>query len=250
MDPITLAIMLGGYAIKAGIGAFQSTRAARGLKALRNQAMPQFGITPEQTRSYNRAEALANTGFTGAERAGIGQNIAGASNLAYRRAMDIGGGSGARAIQGALNASNLNAYNQMGMNDALLRRKNMQYADMVGRGITDQRNRETQRAFGYRMDLERNLGAAKRQGIENIANAFGGLGAVAAYGGLGNMRGMLGGNAGNNGASVNDVATGGGGGGYSGDMSTRTGYRTPSSPYSGGFNLPPSGMYNWPYNNE
>lgn len=240
MDPITLAIML-GFGAKAITGAFQSTRAARGLKALRNQAMPQFGITPEQTRSYNRAEGLANTGFTGAERAGIGQNIAGASNLAYRRAMDIGGGSGARAIQGALNASNLNAYNQMGMNDALLRRKNMQYADMVGRGITDQRNRETQRALNYRMELERSLGAAKRQGVENIANAFGSVGAIAAYGGLDGLKGMNFNAAGRNGR----IPSGGGSQSASQNAMSQK-YLTPDAPYSGGFNLSPSNLYNWP----
>lgn len=187
MDPITLAILL-GFGAKAVTGAFQASRAQRGLKALSKQGVPQFNITPEQIRSYNRAEEMANTGYTGAERSAIQQNLAGSSNLAYRRAMDIGGGQGARAIQGALNASNLNAYNQMGLNDAMLRRQNQRYADLVGRGITDQRNRETQRAYNYRMELERSLGAAKRQGVENIANAFGGLGAQAAYGGLsGNM---------------------------------------------------------------
>jgi hypothetical protein len=237
MEPITALAILLGYGAKALTGAFQANRARKGLKALRNQPMPQFGITPEQTTSYNRAERLANTGFTGSERAAIGQNIAGASNLAYRRAMDIGGGSGARSIQGALNASGLNAYNRMGADDAALRRRNMQYADTVGRGITNQRNMETQRAFNYRMELERSLGAAKTQGIENIANAFGGVGAVAAYGGLDGLKGMKIPNFGRGGASPSG----------SNFAQPQGGYSAPSDPYNGGFNLPPSDLYNWPY---
>lgn len=189
MDPITLAIMLGGFAAKAITGGFQASRARRGLKALRGQAMPQFNITPEQQRSYNRAEEFAGTGYSGAERAALNQNIARGSNLAYRRATDIGGGSGARAIQGAIGASGLGAQNQLAMNDALLRRRNMQYADQVGSSLSAQRNMETSRAFNYRMELERSLGAAKTQGIENIVNAFGGAAATAAYGGFGGTGG-------------------------------------------------------------
>src|SRR3990167_11259813 len=182
MDPITLALMLGGLGAKALTGVFQASRAQKGINALSKQAMPQFNITPEQQRSYNRAEENAQTGYSGAERSALTQQLGGASNLAYRRAMNIGGGNGARAIQGALGASMLGANNQMAMNDALLKRSNVRYADQVGSSLSAQRNMETQRAMNYRLQLERALGAAKTQGVENIGNAFGSLGTMAAYG--------------------------------------------------------------------
>lgn len=184
MDPQMLGMLM-AYGAKAMTGVFQASRAQRGLNALSKQPMPQFKITPEQTTSYNRAEELSRMGYTSGEKAALNQMLASDSNKAYRRATDIGGGSGARAIQGALGATRFNALNQLALNDAGLRRQNIRYADQVGSTLSGQRNMETQRAFNYRMELERALGAAKTQGVENIANSLGGFGANYAYMGQG-----------------------------------------------------------------
>lgn len=163
-------------AAQFGLGGYQAYSANKALKQLSKQGIPQFNITPEQTTSYNRAGEMARTGFTGSERAAVNQGLARGSNAAYRRALDLGGGSTARGIMGALGAQNLAGQNQLAGMDAGLKRRNIQYADQVGRGITDQRNRETQRAYNYRMLLEQNLGLAKKIGLENIVNSMAYLG--------------------------------------------------------------------------
>lgn len=214
-----------------GLGAYQAISSNRALKRLSKQAVPSFGITPEQTRSYNRAEELANTGLTGAERQAATQGLAQSGNQAYRRALNMSGGSTARGIQGALGAMNLRGQNQISSMDAGLRRRNVQYADMIGRGLSDQRNRETQRAYNYRMLLEQNLGLAKKIGLENIVNSM-------AYMGTG-------------GGSENVPVTWGGSQQGLQSYPQSGGYGMPKKsdtplPFQGGGNLPPSDLYNWP----
>lgn len=217
-----------------GLGAYQAFTANKALKGLQRQAVPSYGITPEQTRSYNRAEEMSNTGFTGAERASANQGLARSGNQAYRRALTMSGGSTARGIQGALGAMNLQGQNQLATSDAMLRRRNVQYADQVGRGITDQRNRETARAYNYRMMLEQNLGTAKKVGLENIVNSMAYIGAPKGF------KGMFGSQGGQEGMGPQ-------GGNQYNQESPPTGYTQPNNPYQGGFNLPPSqNLYTWP----
>lgn len=170
-------------ATQMAYGTFQNIKANKELKKLQRTPMARYDITPEQTRSYNRAEQIANVGFTGAERNRAMQDIASSQNLAFRRAQQIGGGNAAKSITGALGASRLNAMNELAGRDAMLRRRNMAYADNVGNQLTSQRNRQTAQDIAYRMEVERNLGQAKQQGAMNVLNAISG-GTYAAYGNL------------------------------------------------------------------
>jgi hypothetical protein len=153
------------------LGAMQTIKASRELKKLKNEMPSGFQVTPEQMRSYQRAESMAQNGFTSGEKASFFQNLAQKANQAFSRTMNSGGGSMAAAVRAGLNYGNTNAINQFAMNDASLNRNNIRYADQMGADITAQRNRETARQWARYQATEQALGTAKRQGWENMANS-------------------------------------------------------------------------------
>lgn len=222
---------------RVALGVSQYYKANKALKELEKTPMARYNITPEQTRSYNRAENMANVGFTGAEKAAFNQQVASSQNRAFRNALNVGGGNAARGISGALGASRLSALNNFAANDASLKRRNVAYADQVGRGLTNQRNTQTAQDIAYRMELERTLGRARSLGIENIANAMGGQALMASA-------------RNNNNATEYDFSRFFNGGAPQGNNYNQEaipfGYTQPNNPYGGGFNsIPPSNNYYW-----
>lgn len=169
--PLAAAIIPG--ALKTGLGVYQAVKASKELKRLGK--MPEYGITPEQQKSYDRAERMAKTGYSPQERASFAQRLARQNNTAFQRGITLGGGSLSKALNSAILSNNIGAELDFAAGDAQLKRSNIRYADAMGQQITGQRNRNTAQQLAYRMMLEQNLGRAKQIGINNAVEGVSGV---------------------------------------------------------------------------
>lgn len=153
------------------LGAIQSGIALANLIKLGKQKRPNFGITPEQRASYDQAKVNAQYGYSPAQRGAFENTISSSQNAAYQKAVDISGGQQNNAISGILRANRLGAYNQFASQDAALKLQNQQYADRMGRDITQQRNMATNQDIQNRIRTEDAWGGALQSGLTNLASA-------------------------------------------------------------------------------
>jgi len=154
------------------LGGIQTIASHNALKRLNKQPLANYDITPEQQRSYDRAESMARNGYTQEEENAYMQNLSRSNNANYRKAMAYGGNSLAGAIGAGLNYSNLGALNSFASSDAQLKRQNIRYADQMGAAISTQRNRNTALQIQRRDAQERALGQAMQAGISNMVGSL------------------------------------------------------------------------------
>lgn len=163
-----MSVILAGTAI---LGAIQSGVALANLVKLGKKSQANYGITPEQQRSYDQAQVNATRGFNPAQRGAFMNNITSSQNAAYQKAVDVGGGQSSQAIGGILKANRLGAFNQFAAQDASLQLQNQRYADQMGQNITQQRNLATGQDIQNRVRQETAWGGALQSGLTNIASA-------------------------------------------------------------------------------
>jgi hypothetical protein len=205
MDPATLQLIMplllgnSGGGSKGGqfgsqgagtgiLGAVQTIGSMAMMNKLRRTPRARYEITPEMQGSFDRAEGMARTGFTGGETAAFRQNLAQTQSAGMAGARQMGGGLG-RAIFGQQSAMRLGALQNFAGQDAALMRQNMRYADSRGDVLSQQRNRQTAEDIAYRNMQEQNVGRSMQSGLTNMGsflnqqqafglNKFGGGGSI------------------------------------------------------------------------
>jgi len=115
--------------------------------------MSRFGYSPEETAAFKG-------------------NLASQSEARYKRATDQAGGSLSQAIQGGINYGNIKGLLNFAGNDASFHRRNIQYADSIGRQIQSQKNLITQSEQQRYNKVENAYGNEFTKGSENIVNPF------------------------------------------------------------------------------
>lgn len=130
-------------ALTGAYGVYQGIQARKGLKAYGKETRPNYEVTPEQQKSYARAEQMATGGYTAQEEGAFKQNLASQRTGTFRAATDSFGGNVGQALNSALQSQNIGALNQFSAQDAALHRQNIQYADQLGEQITGQKNLAT-----------------------------------------------------------------------------------------------------------
>jgi hypothetical protein len=183
MDPVSIAalssLVLGG--IQAGTG-------LAGLNEIGNTPDPEFSQTPGMTNAYNRAEGMANQGFTPAEIAAFAQRMAGSRAGAFRRGAELSGGQLAGALNRGLQAQQFGVESQFAAQDAGLRRTNMRYADSLAQALQNQQNMGTQSQIGRRNQQEQAYGGALKAGLNNMTSTLNLNQALSTYRGGGNTQ--------------------------------------------------------------
>ncbi len=188
-----IPIIMAGAAIYSGI---KSAQAKKEQERLHNQPVPKFGATPETIDSMNRANGLAQGGFSPAERASFQQNIAQDINTQNQRALDVGGGNLAQTIAAQGKINTLGAEGKFASADAALHRQNIKYADTFSRQMQQLSNMNIGNQYKARIMAEQSLGLAANQQDQNMLNyAMMGAGSLgsgggASHGGSAGMTGM------------------------------------------------------------
>ncbi len=179
------------------MGAIEAYAGYQGLKNLNKNPFPLYSISPELQNSYNRAQGLADQGFTGAETANFEQNVAEQENTGYRQGVQMSGGNLAGAISAGLGAQRLNSFNQFAGQDASLHRQNIHYADTLSSALQSQKNLIQSAAIQRRNQLEGAYGKLMGTGLTNVSEGFtGGSGGGKSGGATGGFGGGGGGGAG------------------------------------------------------
>lgn len=173
---VGIALAVIGVA-QAGYGMYQQADSANKLDKMGERA--QFEITPEQLASKRRADERARYGYQPQQRAALEQGLARSQNTGYQRALDTGGGQLAAAIKAAMAYTNFHGQNKIAFDDAVLQDRNVQYADMRGDRISDQRNQIVQSDQHAYDQLASAYGAEGQAGAQNMFS-----GARMAAGGL------------------------------------------------------------------
>lgn len=128
------------------------------MKQLDKIARPDFSVSPELQKSYNRAESMAQYGLSPQEIAAMDAEAASNKTSQLRSGIARTGGSMAGAL-GVIAGMSMNDYSLgKGRMDAQMRRQNIQYADQVGRSIDQVRM--MQQRLAIERDQDRRTAAA------------------------------------------------------------------------------------------
>lgn len=148
-----------------------------------------YGMTPEMTRSVSEANAMRNIGFTGSEYNAYNQQLGQDRAATFARSRELGGGNLASTMMAILNGQNVNARNQLAIQDAALRRQNIATSNAL--------NQETQNLANMNTQLQNQITEKQKQAaaglmqsslgnLASVGNAMGGMNAdmVKALGGI------------------------------------------------------------------
>jgi hypothetical protein len=142
------------------------------MKQLKNVPRPNFSVSPELQKSYNRAETMAMQGLTAAERAAMETQQAGQIASQVRAGFARTGGNMAGAL-GVISGMGQSQFTLgLGKMDADVRRSNIRYADSIMRDINQVRMMQ------QRLDIERDqsrrdsAAALLNMGMQNIAQGI------------------------------------------------------------------------------
>lgn len=155
-----------------GLGALQTIQGYRGLNKLQKEAMPTYGVSSQLNQAYQKAQQMANRGYTPEQEAAFKRNLAIIQNTAYRNAISQSGGNLAQAVNAGLQSQNIGALNQFAADDAAKRQQNIQYADSFAPRFQNIQDENTRNALNYRIMREQALGNAISQGQTNLATGL------------------------------------------------------------------------------
>lgn len=153
------------------LGLHNTIKGSQGLSKLHKEKFPTFEEVAAMENSRNRANQMAQGGYTAAETAAFTQNLVRQQNTAYTKAVDRAPGQ-SQAILAGLNYGNVNALNQFAANDANLHRENVRYADSFSKYLQQLNNQNIQEQITSRREAERAYGEAVKSGTESIAGHF------------------------------------------------------------------------------
>lgn len=183
-------------------GIYQTAQSQRGLNKLASEPLPEYSVSPELKNAYGRAEQMSNQGYTGAEQAAFGQNVAQQQNTGFQQGIEQSGGNLAQALRTGFGAQKLNAQNDFAASDANLHRANIHYADSLAQEVQNQSNLINQNKIQRRTMLEQAYGAGKTTGISNImGGSMASLYSLAGGGAPGNNAWLGNANSGNRGSA-------------------------------------------------
>jgi len=172
--------------VAVGLGVIQTAAGLYGLYKMSKQPKPEFAVSKEVEEAYKNAGILAakrlanaNYGFTPDQKAQFYETLATTNNTAYKRAVDLSGGSLSKAIFSGLTANNIQAINNFAVQDANQKRMNVQYADNMARyadsfaqNYQQVDNMNTQNEISDRIRKQQSYGQAVQSGVSNITDAF------------------------------------------------------------------------------
>ena len=181
--PVTaIAVGAGLKAVQGGMAYARERKAARQLRELSKQPLPQYSATPQLQRYYQQAlqESRTPEGFTPEQRAQFQGQMGSAINARMAAARGMSGGQLGRAVRGTSIADKLTALNQFAAQDAAIARQNRMAA--LGRlgGATSQMqslaNQNVGNLYQRRMMTEQALGRAQQQNRDIWQQAIGDTG--------------------------------------------------------------------------
>lgn len=191
-----LPLIIGGAILSAGMQGLNMYRsnkfmeeAQRGLEDLQKNPIKPYSVSgvAQQLGTQAIGEMGSPMGYTGAERNVFQNQLANQFNTTYNRALNLSGGSGARAAQGILAASSLSAANEFAAREAALREQRRQAA--MGRvgayagQVQAIDNANVQANMMAQRDLNAAIGA-QRENIGRAWSSIGNLGSMAVGYGL------------------------------------------------------------------
>jgi hypothetical protein len=191
-----LPLIIGGAILSAGMQGLNMYRsnkfmeeAQRGLEDLQKNPIKPYSVSgvAQQLGTQAIGEMGSPMGYTGAERNVFQNQLANQFNTTYNRALNLSGGSGARAAQGILAASSLSAANEFAAREAALREQRRQAA--MGRvgayagQVQAIDNANVQANIMAQRDLNAAIGA-QRENIGRAWSSIGNLGSMAVGYGL------------------------------------------------------------------
>lgn len=149
---------------------YETIKGQSDLNKLNSQPAPQFTETPEMMASRQRADHLAQAGFTPAEKAGFRKNVAEDINTKTSNALSLGGGSLAKTIGGIGKIDENTAENKFATSDAALHRQNIHYADKFSEALQALSDRNISEQTKERLMAEERLGGAVQTGLSGLAS--------------------------------------------------------------------------------
>jgi hypothetical protein len=194
-----LPLIIGGAILSAGMQGLNMYRsnkfmeeAQRGLEDLRKNPIKPYSVSgvAQQLGTQAIGEMGSPMGYTGAERNVFQNQLSNQFNTTYNRALNLSGGSGARAAQGILAASSLSAASDFAAREAALREQRRQAA--MGRvgayagQVQAIDNANVQANIMAQRDLNAAIGA-QRENIGRAWSSIGNLGSMAAGYGLNSL---------------------------------------------------------------
>jgi hypothetical protein len=194
--PLPLLVPIIGGLVSAGmqgLNMYRSSKfmeeAQRGLEDLQKNPIKPYSVSgvAQQLGTQAIGEMGSPMGYTGAERNVFQNQLANQFNTTYNRALNLSGGSGARAAQGILAASSLSAANEFAAREAALREQRRQAA--MGRvgayagQVQAIDNANVQANMMAQRDLNAAIGA-QRENIGRAYSSIGNLGSMAVGYGL------------------------------------------------------------------
>lgn len=150
-------------AIQMGVGAVKQSQINKSQQA-------KFGLTPDMQKAKSQAETMAQQGFMPQEKAAYMQNIASSQNAAQRAATDISGGNMSKAISAILGASKLRGFNELAVQDAALRRQNIQNRNAIYGQEQGLENQNTQVQLNNRAQQQQAAGQLMQSGLGNMVS--------------------------------------------------------------------------------
>jgi len=152
-----------------GLGILQAGMGLYGLSQM--GARPNYTQSGALTNSYNRAETMAQHGFSAPELINAQNNIQQTQNTSKQAALDAGGGQLSGVINGALGSTQVGANNQLAASDAAAHRANIVNAQGVDSEVQAQQNLATQNQIQGYDQKQQAYGGALSSGLTNTATA-------------------------------------------------------------------------------
>lgn len=152
------------------LGGIQTIGGLYGLSKMGKRE--RYSISPELQHSYDRAEGMSTRGYTPQETAAFKGSMASLNEQRYQRGVDMAGGSLAGAVQSGVNYGNIKSILGFAGDDAALHRRNIQYADTIGRAIQSQKNLMIQSDQSAWDRQAQAFGMAAQKGTENIVGSL------------------------------------------------------------------------------
>jgi len=127
---------------------------------------------PELRSAYQRALEQSKYGFDAQQKAAFDQKLASEGNAAYRKGVDMGGGSLSAAVSAGINSMRLNARNEFAMNDASLKMQKQAPVYSLAGQIQGQDNLKSNYYNQQYNAQQQAYGGALKAGTESLGNAI------------------------------------------------------------------------------
>jgi len=152
--------------VQAGIGIAGLASSSKD----KDKGIPQEA--PELRSAYQRAVEQSKYGFDAQQKAAFDQKLASEGNSAYKKGVDMGGGSLSSAVSAGINSMRLNARNEFAMNDASLKMQKQAPVYSLAGQIQGQNNLKSNYYNQQYNAQQQAYGGALKAGTESFGNAI------------------------------------------------------------------------------